>query len=59
MKVGYIEPYSDKVARSQVVVVVLEDWTVLCFDSQLNILWEKEVCACMVVLDVMFAGEVP
>lgn len=43
MKVGYIDPYSASRARAQVVVVVLEDWTVVCYNHKLNILWEKEV----------------
>jgi hypothetical protein len=43
LKVGYIEPYSDSRARTQVIVVVLEDWTVICFDHRLQTLWEKEV----------------
>jgi len=43
LKAGYVEPYSDVEARSQVVVVVFEDWTVHCYDSSLHLMWEKAV----------------
>ena len=43
MKTGYITPYSTVDARSQVIVVVYEDWTVLCYDSSLHLMWTKEV----------------
>lgn len=43
MKTGYKDPYSNELVREQIIVVVLEDWTVICYDAELNILWEKEV----------------
>jgi len=43
LKTGYVQPYSQTKERSQVIIVVREDWTVTCFDSNLNVLWEKAV----------------
>ncbi len=43
IETGYIEPYSETEERSQVIVVVREDWTVVCYDSSLKVLWEKAV----------------
>lgn len=42
-KVGYIHEYDEGINRQQVIVVLLEDWTVLCYNSNLEILWEKEI----------------
>ena len=35
--------YEKDKARSQVIIVVKEDWKVLCFDSTLKLLWEKAI----------------
>jgi hypothetical protein len=43
LKTGYVKPYSDTDKRSQVIVVLFEDWSVICYDSSLHILWSKEV----------------
>ncbi len=43
LQTGYISPYSDTKERSQVIVVVREDWTVVCYDSSLRVMWEKAV----------------
>lgn len=43
MQTGYVAPYSATDARRQVVVVVFEDWTVICYDSSLRALWTKQV----------------
>lgn len=41
---GYIDPFrSDGPPRKQVIVVVTEDWTVLCFSHTLDLLWETTV----------------
>ena len=34
LQTGYISPYSDTKERSQVIVVVREDWTVVCYDHR-------------------------
>ena len=43
MKTGYIEPYNEKKSRKQVIAIVREDLTVLCYDESLNLLWQKQV----------------
>lgn len=43
IQTGYVDPYSETEERSQVIVVVREDWTVVCYDSSLKMLWEKAV----------------
>jgi len=43
MKTGYIDQYNEKVGRSQVIVIVREDWTVSCYNSHLESLWEKSI----------------
>ena len=43
IQTGYVDPYSETKERSQVIVVVREDWTVVCYDSSLKVLWEKAV----------------
>ena len=43
LKSGYVSPYSPSHARSQIVVVLFDDWTVMCFDSSLMKLWEKAI----------------
>lgn len=41
---GYVEPYSESRSRTQLIVVVTEGWDVLCFDSNLKLLWYAFVC---------------
>ncbi len=41
IKTGYIDEYDVAKARSQVIVVVFDDWTVACYDSHLTVMWEK------------------
>lgn len=43
LQIGYIIGYEKDKARSQVIVVVKEDWKVLCYDSSLKLLWEKAI----------------
>ncbi|XP_071957958.1 uncharacterized protein [Antedon mediterranea] len=44
IEVGFLEPYKSMVqVRKQVVVVVLADTTVLCFDSKLRLLWKVQL----------------
>lgn len=43
LKTGYVDQYDISKSRSQVIVVVREDWTVTCFDSSLHPLWEKAI----------------
>lgn len=43
IKTGYVDKYSDTTERQQVVVVLREDWTIVCFDAKLQFLWEKAV----------------
>lgn len=43
LSTGYVDSYDETKGRSQVIVVVREDWTVSCFDSTLKLLWEKAV----------------
>ncbi|XP_022108707.1 uncharacterized protein LOC110988983 [Acanthaster planci] len=41
---GYLEIYQSMLQiRMQVIVVVTSDWTVLCFDHALNLLWETKL----------------
>lgn len=41
---GYIDPFrKDGPPRKQVIIVVTEDWTVLCFSHTLDLLWETTV----------------
>ena len=50
---GFLDPYDYHVGggsdhtqarpRSQYVVVVREDWTVMCYDSTLTLRWEQPV----------------
>lgn len=53
LKTGYVVPYSEDVERSQVIVVVLEDWSVICYDATLKVLWEKAVAHKTHELDTM------
>lgn len=43
MKTGYIESYNENKSRKQVIIVVRDDLTVLCYDETLQLLWEKAV----------------
>ena len=43
LKTGYIDAYDPEKGRTQVIVVLREDWTVICYDSQLNVRWEKAI----------------
>lgn len=38
---GYLRPYDATRRRRQVVIAVLEDWSVLCFDHKLRLKWEQ------------------
>eukprot|EP00823_Brevimastigomonas_motovehiculus_P006167 TRINITY_DN4981_c0_g1_i1.p1 TRINITY_DN4981_c0_g1~~TRINITY_DN4981_c0_g1_i1.p1 ORF type:complete len:882 (-),score=169.57 TRINITY_DN4981_c0_g1_i1:218-2863(-) len=40
---GYIEPYNPLKSRAQVIVVVTDGWSILCFDDKLRLLWERTV----------------
>eukprot|EP00299_Pterocystis_sp_00344_P015965 c7989_g1_i4.p1 GENE.c7989_g1_i4~~c7989_g1_i4.p1 ORF type:complete len:638 (+),score=178.76 c7989_g1_i4:38-1951(+) len=39
---GYLSPFNTSPSK-QVIVVVLEEWTVLCFDHRLKLLWETSL----------------
>jgi hypothetical protein len=43
MHTGYIDRYDSKESREQVIVIMREDWTVSCYDSKLELLWERGV----------------
>ena len=43
LKTGYVDSYDVSKGRNQVIVVVREDWTVSCFDSSLQLIWEKAI----------------
>lgn len=43
LKTGYVDTYDASTGRNQVIVVVREDWTVACYDSSLQLLWEKAI----------------
>lgn len=53
LQTGYVSPYDADKERSQVVVVVREDWSVTCYDAQLNVLWEKAVAHKTHAMDTM------
>lgn len=53
LQTGYVSPYDADKERSQVVVVVREDWSVTCYDAQLNVLWEKAVAHKTHAMDAM------
>ncbi|XP_038070046.1 uncharacterized protein LOC119739259 isoform X2 [Patiria miniata] len=41
---GYLDPFRSMLQiRAQVIVVVTADWTVLCFDHNLNLVWETQL----------------
>ncbi|EGG15798.1 hypothetical protein DFA_09466 [Cavenderia fasciculata] len=41
LKTGYTTPSGTAANREQVIVVVLDDWSVLCYNSRLKPLWES------------------
>lgn len=43
LETGYIDPYKATESRKQVIVVVTNNWSVFCFDSELKMLWENTV----------------
>jgi hypothetical protein len=45
MAVGFLDPPPQQrnKLRKQVVVVVTADWTIMCFDHNLELLWENNV----------------
>ena len=45
LKAGYAVPYSSEKKRSQIVVLVNEDSSITCFDSEINILWQSAIFA--------------
>ena len=40
---GYIDKYDENKERKKVIVVVTEDFTVSCYDSNLNLKWTKSI----------------
>ena len=53
LKAGYIEAYNENKSRKQVIVVVREDLTVLCYDEMLHLLWQKQVAHKAFEIDVL------
>ncbi|CAM9094978.1 unnamed protein product, partial [Ectocarpus fasciculatus] len=43
MKTGYIDHYDAEESRQQVIVIMRQDWTVACYDAQLELMWERGV----------------
>lgn len=43
LSTGYIDKYDDNKERSKVIVIVTEDFTVSCYDANLNLKWSKSV----------------
>ena len=44
MAAGYLQKYQSMLqVRHQVVVVLMSDWTVICFDHTLKLLWKVKV----------------
>ncbi|XP_072024501.1 uncharacterized protein [Amphiura filiformis] len=44
MATGYLDAYQSMIqVRQQVIIVLTSDWTVLCFDHQLQLLWETQL----------------
>ena len=43
LRSGYIDQYNETSSRSQIVIVIREDLTVSCYDSTLELLWEKTI----------------
>lgn len=44
MATGYLQPYQSMLqVRRQVVAVLTDDWTVLCLDHELKLLWKTRV----------------
>jgi hypothetical protein len=40
---GYLTPFREGESRQQVIVVITNGWTVLCFNASLRLLWESNV----------------
>ena len=49
LSVGYIDTYSEDVSREQVIVVLTDDWTLICFDASLNLVWENTLSYILMV----------
>ena len=44
MATGYLHPYQSMLqVRHQVIAVLTSDWTVLCFDHELKLLWKNKL----------------
>lgn len=43
LECGYIDAYNNIQSRKQIIVVLTENWGVLCFTSELELLWETTV----------------
>lgn len=44
MATGYLQPYQSMLqVRHQVIAVLTSDWTVLCFDHELKLLWKNKL----------------
>jgi hypothetical protein len=43
MEAGFRDHLNSTSVRKQIVVVVLSDWRILCFDHELNLLWENSL----------------
>jgi len=43
LQTGYTTPYQATKSRSQIILVVREDWSVACYDSSLSLLWEVSI----------------
>ena len=44
MATGYLQPYQSMLqVRHQVISVLTSDWTVLCFDHELKLLWKNKL----------------
>eukprot|EP00238_Polyblepharides_amylifera_P006621 CAMPEP_0196591354 /NCGR_PEP_ID=MMETSP1081-20130531/69302_1 /TAXON_ID=36882 /ORGANISM="Pyramimonas amylifera, Strain CCMP720" /LENGTH=702 /DNA_ID=CAMNT_0041914685 /DNA_START=132 /DNA_END=2240 /DNA_ORIENTATION=+ len=43
LSVGFLDPHKPPALRKQVVVVVTADWTVMCFDHNLRLMWEVNI----------------
>lgn len=38
---GYVDSYSENLSREQVIIVVWDDLTILCYSGELKLLWKK------------------
>jgi hypothetical protein len=56
MATGYIDRYKIGQPHKQVLVVVTSGWFVMCFDSNLQKLWENNLqvwCLCWVIFQLL------